>query len=103
LSCGLPARLAGGGVVCGKWKVFSIFARWKIKKQKIMQTAALLNQIYQLPLYDRMLIVERTVHSMRTNTGELENSAALMADEYRNNKELTSFTQLDIENFYEAR
>jgi hypothetical protein len=40
---------------------------------------------------------------MRTSTGELENSAALMADEYRNNKELTSFTQLDMENFYEAR
>ncbi|MDR3133683.1 MAG: hypothetical protein LBU42_06630 [Prevotellaceae bacterium] len=68
-----------------------------------MQTAALLNQIYQLPIYDRMLIVERTIHSMRTETGALENSAALMSAEYRNNKELTAFTQLDIENFYEAR
>jgi hypothetical protein len=61
----------------------------------MMQTAALLNQIYQLPLYDRMLIVERTIHSMRTETGELERSAALMSAEYCNNKELTAFTQLD--------
>ncbi|MDR0738446.1 MAG: hypothetical protein LBF39_05165 [Prevotellaceae bacterium] len=68
-----------------------------------MQTAALLNQIYQLPLYDRMLIVERTARSMRTDAGELENSAALMSAEYRDNKELTAFTQLDMENFYEAR
>ena len=68
-----------------------------------MQTAVLLNQIYQLPLHERMLIVERTIRSMRTETGELENSAALMADEYRNNRELTAFTQLDIEKFYEAR
>ncbi|MDR1154482.1 MAG: hypothetical protein LBL04_07205 [Bacteroidales bacterium] len=51
-------------------------------------------------LYDRMLIVERIIHSMRTETGALENSAALMSAEYRNNKELTAFTQLDAENFY---
>jgi hypothetical protein len=68
-----------------------------------MQTAALLNQIYQLPLFDRMLIVERTIHSMRTETGAFENAAALMSAEYRNNKELTAFTSLDIEKFYEAR
>jgi hypothetical protein len=68
-----------------------------------MQTAVLLNQIYRLPLHDRMMIVERTIHSMRTETGTLENSAALMSAEYSNNKELTAFTQLDIENFYETR
>jgi hypothetical protein len=84
-------------------KSFYIFAEWKITKQKVMQTVALLNQIYQLPFYDRMLIVERTIHSMRTNTDELENSAVLMSSEYRDNKELTAFTQLDIENFYAAR
>jgi hypothetical protein len=68
-----------------------------------MQTAALLNQIYRLPLYDRMLIVERTIHSMRTEANTLESSAALLSAEYRNNKELTAFTQLDIEKFYETR
>jgi hypothetical protein len=85
--------------VLGEWNIFRSFA----KNEKIMQTAALLNQIRQLPLYDRMLIVERTIHSMRTETDALENAAALMSAEYRNNKELTAFTQLDIENFYEAR
>ena len=28
-------------------------------------TAILLNQIYHLPVYERMLIVERTIHSIR--------------------------------------
>jgi hypothetical protein len=62
-----------------------------------MQTATLLNQIYQLPLHDRMLIVERTVQSMRTETGALENAAALLSAEYHTNKELTAFTQLDMD------
>ena len=68
-----------------------------------MSTAAILNQIYHLPVYERMLIVERTIHSIRTESNNLEKAAALMAVEYRNDKELTAFTQLDIENFYEAR
>ena len=68
-----------------------------------MQTTALLHQIYQLPFSERMLIVERTIHSMRTETGTLEKAVALMSAAYRNNKELTAFTSLDMENFYEAR
>jgi hypothetical protein len=30
-----------------------------------LQTATLLNHIYHLPIYERMLIVERTIHSIR--------------------------------------
>ncbi|MDR3188222.1 MAG: hypothetical protein LBT94_03435 [Prevotellaceae bacterium] len=77
-------------------KISSNFAE-KITRE-IMQTSALLNQIYQLPLHERMLIVERTIHSMRMEAAP-EHSAALMADEYRNNAELTVFTQLDAEDF----
>jgi hypothetical protein len=66
-------------------------------------TATLLNQIYHLPLYERMLIVERTIHSIRTEKNDMTGAVALMADEYRNDMELTAFTQLDMENFYETR
>jgi hypothetical protein len=66
-------------------------------------TATLLNQIYRLPVSERMLIVERTVHSIRAEKNDMANAVALMMDEYYNNKELTAFTQLDMENFYEAR
>ena len=68
-----------------------------------MATANILEQIYHLPVYERMLIVERTIHSIRIERNEMADAVAFMADEYRNNKELTIFTQLDMENFYETR
>jgi hypothetical protein len=36
-----------------------------------MNTATLLKQIYHLPVSERMLIVERTIHSIRSNEDEL--------------------------------
>jgi hypothetical protein len=68
-----------------------------------MTTATILNQIYHLPLHERMLIVERTIHSIRTDTNGMTEAVRLMADEYRNDGELTAFTQLDMEDFYETR
>jgi hypothetical protein len=66
-------------------------------------TTTLLNQIYRLPVSERMLIVERTVHSIRSEKNNMASAVALMMDEYQNNKELTAFSQLDMENFYETR
>jgi hypothetical protein len=40
------------------------------KNVKIMMTT-LLKQIYHLPVYERMLIVERTIHSIRSSEDEL--------------------------------
>jgi hypothetical protein len=37
-----------------------------------MATAALLNQIYNLPVRERMVIVERTIHSILANKKELD-------------------------------
>jgi hypothetical protein len=68
----------------------------------MMTTATLLNQIYHLPVSERMLMVERTIRSIRTEKNNLADAVALMADEYRNDRELTAFTQLDMENFYET-
>jgi hypothetical protein len=44
---------------------------------KYMQTATLLNQIYHLPVYERMLIVEKTIHSIRTENEELGTDAVI--------------------------
>jgi hypothetical protein len=40
-----------------------------------MTTATLLNQIYQLPVSERLLIVERTVRSIRRDEKELKQDA----------------------------
>ncbi len=68
-----------------------------------MEPAMLLNQIYHLPVSERMLIVERTIHSIRMERSRMAKAVALMVEEYRNDTELTAFSALDFENFYETR
>ncbi|MDR2886702.1 MAG: hypothetical protein LBV26_01670 [Bacteroidales bacterium] len=65
-----------------------------------MATAALLKQIYHLPVHERIVIAERIIHSIRTEKNGTDEAVALMANEYCNNRELTVFTELDTENFY---
>ncbi len=68
-----------------------------------MEPATIMNQIYHLPIRDRMLIVERTIHSIRTERNHTAKAVAMMADEYRTDDELTAFTALNLEDFYETR
>ncbi|MDR0729406.1 MAG: hypothetical protein LBF19_04700 [Prevotellaceae bacterium] len=58
-----------------------------------MHITTLLNQIYQLPLSDRILIVERTMQSIRAETGKLATAVALMASECPDEKEGTPATK----------
>jgi hypothetical protein len=48
-----------------------------IIKNNAMQTTTLLNAIYHLPIHDRMLIVERTIHSIRTENSKQEKDSVL--------------------------
>ena len=70
-----------------------------------MNTSELLQEIKKLPVRERILIAEKTIKSIR----ELEESQALsiaaeaLYNEYATNKELTPFTNIDFEDFYETR
>ena len=70
-----------------------------------METATIIQEIDNLPAYKRMLIVEQIIRSIRLNNqkGILEMAADRLYDDYKNDKELTVFTQLDCEDFYEPR
>jgi len=70
-----------------------------------METATIIQEIDNLPTYKRMLIVEQIIRSIRLNNqkGTLEIAADRLYDDYKNDKELTIFTQLDCEDFYEPR
>jgi hypothetical protein len=70
-----------------------------------METAAIINEIDNLPAYKRMFIVEQIIRSIRLNSQEktLKMAAERLYDDYKNDKELTIFTQLDCEDFYEPR
>ncbi len=70
-----------------------------------METKEIMIAIRKLPVSKRMLIVERTLKTIReseTRKKMLKAVETLFAD-YKNDKELTVFTQLDYEAFYETR
>jgi len=70
-----------------------------------METREIIKQIVNLPIEDKLLLLERTLHSIReVNLKEKMNRAVSeLYEEYTINKELTVFTEIDFENFYEAR
>ena len=70
-----------------------------------MSTKEIISEIDKLPLQERLLLVELTLKKIRSAAiyDQITLAAEELADEYRTNKELTVFTQLDFENFYEAR
>ena len=76
-----------------------------IRNNVAMNTSELLQEIKKLPVRERILIAEKTIKSIR----ELEESQALsiaaeaLYNEYATNKELTPFTNIDFEDFYETR
>ena len=63
-----------------------------------MEAALILREIVKLPLSDKMLILEKTIKSIRKERGKKRNLAegarALLKD-YKTDKELIAFTSLD--------
>ncbi|MDQ7816767.1 MAG: hypothetical protein RDU14_07035 [Melioribacteraceae bacterium] len=71
----------------------------------MMETNAILEQISRLPIEDRMLIIEKTIKSIREKElkEKMTKAVSELMEEYKSNKELTVFTEIDFENFYEAK
>ena len=69
-----------------------------------MTTSNIIRELEKLPLTDKLLVIERTLKSIRTekNSG-LKAAVDNLYDDYKKDKELTIFTSLDSEPFYEAR
>jgi len=70
-----------------------------------MKTKDLINEIQKLPIRKRIYVIERSMHLIRKQ--EEEDQMIKAADElygdYHSDKELTAFTELDFESFYETR
>jgi hypothetical protein len=76
-----------------------------ILEDNFMETAAIIHELDNLPTYKRMIIAEQIIRSIRLANQDrtLEMAADRLYDDYKNDKELTIFTQLDGEDFYEPR
>ena len=69
-----------------------------------METLEIMRNVNRLPLSQQMLIAERIIHSIRKKKqSSLEMAAERLYEDYMTDKNLTVFTQLDCENFYETR
>jgi hypothetical protein len=69
-----------------------------------MTTASLIHEIEQLPLRDKLFVIERVLKSIRTEEENgLEQAVESLYNDYKTDKELIAFTQLDTDHFYEAR
>jgi hypothetical protein len=69
-----------------------------------METLEIMRNVNRLPLSQQMLIAERIIHSIRQREqSSLETAVERLCADYMTDENLTLFTQLDCENFYEAR
>ena len=69
-----------------------------------METLEIMRNVNRLPLLQQMFIAEQIIHSIRKREqSSLEMAAERLYKDYMTDENLTVFTQLDCENFYETR
>ncbi len=71
----------------------------------IMGTKELIKEMQQLPVSKRILVIERTLKSIRESElkEKMEKAVDVLLGDYQTDTELTSFTNIDFDNFYEAK
>ena len=68
-----------------------------------MEAIEIIRNVQRLPLSQQLLIAERIIHSMRQSEQlSIEAAVDSMYADYMTDENLTAFTQLDCEDFYEA-
>ena len=69
-----------------------------------MNTTEIIKQIEQLPIRKRIYVIEKTLHSIRKQEDkyQLEKAADTLLPDYVSDLELTIFSNLDYEDFYET-
>ena len=70
-----------------------------------MNTQEIINEISNLSLRERLIIIKKAIESIKDAeiSQQLHLAAEEMQAEYKKNKELTSFTSIDMDPFYEPR
>jgi hypothetical protein len=70
-----------------------------------MRTSELIKEIERLPVQKRILVIEKTIHTLRKHedNNQMVKAANLLLSDYKTDSELTALTALDFEDFYEAR
>jgi len=70
-----------------------------------MQAVQIIQEIQRLSLDKKFQIVEETIKAIKKEetSNQMDFSVKLLYSDYANDKELTAFTALDFQDFYEAK
>lgn len=70
-----------------------------------MRRDEIIKEIQLLPLQKRIYIIEEIIRSIRRQSekNQMEIAAESLYEDYSNDKNLTAFTDIDFENFYETK
>ncbi|WP_149239780.1 hypothetical protein [Dyadobacter sp. 32] len=70
-----------------------------------MQVVDIVQEIQRLPLDTKIYVMEETLKSIRSEAAErqIKLAADMLYEHYANDQELTAFTSLDLERFYETK
>lgn len=70
-----------------------------------MDTNEIISEIKKLSVKERLQIIEKTAKTIQLDDEkeQMRQAADQLYDDYKNDDELTAFTDLDLEDFYEAR
>jgi hypothetical protein len=70
-----------------------------------MKPEEILREIRRLPVKKRIYVIEKAIHSIREQEEKDQMSKAVdtLYSDYKNDKELTAFTNIDFEDFYETK
>ena len=72
---------------------------------KAMRTLELIQEIKRLSIQKRLYVIEKTIHSIRKQEyfNQMSKAAHLHLSDYKTDTDLTAFTNLNYEDFYEAK
>lgn len=70
-----------------------------------METEELIREMQRLPISKRLLVIEETLKSIRKKKWKkkMETAVDSLMGDYQNDRELTLFTDMDFDNFYETK
>ena len=70
-----------------------------------MGTATLIREIKRLPVTSQLQIMEQTLRFIKREDTKRQMTLAtdMLYEDYMSDKELTAFTALDFDNFYETK
>lgn len=70
-----------------------------------MRTSEIIKEIQRLPIPKRIYVIEKSMRLIRIQESKsnLKKAADSLISDYKTDSELTAFTNLDFEDFYETK